>query len=435
MTAGDLRSTGVGENPDVRENCYSFMRDIRGTAAYWQSARIQLFAMLRTLGPPTFFITFSADDHHWKDLMVVLASCSGRNISNEQVDELSDEERRTLMTSNPVVTARHFQHRFQSLVKEIIKGSGRPIGEVTDFLWGVEFQLRGSPHIHSLWWIKDAPNLDTVEGRTAAPDFIDRYISARIPEEGSSEDSLQSVVLRVQKHSHTSTCIKKDKRKKSKECRFDFPQPLSSTTRLKNNEDVGNKSRFYILRRTDGEENVNPYNAPLLLAWQANMDIQLIGSVYGTASYICSYMCKGESEEVKKAISDSLQSLAPNASLRKRLSKLGNTMLSHRQLSGQEAAYRLCHLPLKDSSRKVVFVDTVPSEKRTRILKNRSELLELDDMDTNLFGPPEGGPILFLLSPEVSGTSGTMSRYIYIYIYVNNMVDAKSVRNLSAIFW
>ena len=54
------------------------------------------------------------------------------------------------------------------------------------------------------------------------------------------------------------------------------------------------------------------------------------------------------------------------------------------------------------------------------------------------FGPPEGGPILFLLSPEVSGTSGTMSIYLYIYIYiytyVNNMADAKSVRNLSAIF-
>ena len=45
-----------------------------------------------------------------------------------------------------------------------------------------------------------------------------------------------------------------------------------------------------------------------------------------------------------------------------------------------------------------------------------------------------GGPILFLLSPEVSGTSGTMSIYIYIYIYVNNMADAKSVQNLSAIF-
>ena len=33
-----------------------------------------------------------------------------------------------------------------------------------------------------------------------------------------------------------------------------------------------------------------------------------------------------------------------------------------------------------------------------------------------LFGWLEGGPILFLLSPEVSGTSGTMSIYIYIYM-------------------
>ena len=30
------------------------------------------------------------------------------------------------------------------------------------------------------------------------------------------------------------------------------------------------------------------------------------------------------------------------------------------------------------------------------------------------FGPPEGAPILFLLSPEVSRTSGTMSIYIYM---------------------
>ena len=33
-----------------------------------------------------------------------------------------------------------------------------------------------------------------------------------------------------------------------------------------------------------------------------------------------------------------------------------------------------------------------------------------------VFGPPKAAPILFLLSPEVSGTSGTMSIYIYIYV-------------------
>ena len=39
---------------------------------------------------------------------------------------------------------------------------------------------------------------------------------------------------------------------------------------------------------------------------------------------------------------------------------------------------------------------------------------EVNKQENDIFGPPEGGPILFLLSPEVSGTSGTMSIYIYV---------------------
>ena len=37
------------DNPELRENCYSFMKNIRGTQAYWNSVKIHLFAMLRTL--------------------------------------------------------------------------------------------------------------------------------------------------------------------------------------------------------------------------------------------------------------------------------------------------------------------------------------------------------------------------------------------------
>ena len=90
---------------------------------------------------------------------------------------------------------------------------------------------------------------------------------------------------------------------------------------------------------------------------------------------------------MKKAIREALNNLPANASIHKKLSKVGNTMLSHRELSAQEAAYRLCHLPLKDSTRKVVFVNTVRPEKRTRLLKSRAELLELGDEDTAIFQP------------------------------------------------
>ena len=97
------------------------------------------------------------------------------------------------------------------------------------------------------------------------------------------------------------------------------------------------------------------------------MYIQLSGSLYGTAAYVCSYMCKSVSEEVRKAIRDAMESLPPRATARKRLSKVGNTMLTHHELSAQEAAYGLCHLLLKENSRNV-FVNTTKPEKRTYLL-------------------------------------------------------------------
>ena len=52
------------------------------------------------------------------------------------------------------------------------------------------------------------------------------------------------------------------------------------------------------------------------------------------------------------------------------------------------------------------------------VVEGYNQLNKVDFAHAFVFGPPEGGPILFLLSPEVSGMSRTMSIYIYIYIYI-----------------
>nr|XP_034320143.1 uncharacterized protein LOC117687529 [Crassostrea gigas] len=44
-----------------------FMQPIRGTPAYWSAAQKDLFAMLRQLGIPTWFCSFSAAEHRWND--------------------------------------------------------------------------------------------------------------------------------------------------------------------------------------------------------------------------------------------------------------------------------------------------------------------------------------------------------------------------------
>ena len=71
--------------------------------------------MFRTLGPPAFFIMPTAHDMNWADLLYVLAKQAGMDITVEDVDNLSSEQKRELLCSDPITTARHFSQRFQSL--------------------------------------------------------------------------------------------------------------------------------------------------------------------------------------------------------------------------------------------------------------------------------------------------------------------------------
>ena len=361
LTAGDLRD--MSNNPELSDSCYGFMHNMRGTIAYWQRAKHDLLAMFRTLGPPAFFITLTADDMNWLDLLYVLAKRAGMDITVEDVDNLSSEQKRELLCSDPVTTARHFSQRFQKFIG-FLKGSSKPIGEVVDYFWRVEFQLRGSPHVHSLWWVKDAPDLQTVEGLRAVPGFIDNYITTKIPSEGE-DDELRSLVMRLQRHKHTHTCQKNGRQR----CRFDYPKQPSPETRLKTNADGGNKARFYIIKREPGAEMVNPYNQHLLHAWRANMDIQVVGSVYGAALYVTHYICKDESQVLKQAIAEQLANLQQDATVKQCLRKIGNTLLSHYQLSQQEAAFLVTGLHLKGSSRATVFVSALPKCQRTRLVR------------------------------------------------------------------
>ena len=313
----------------------------------------------------------TADDMNWPDLLFVLATLAGMEVTEESVCDLTAEQKHQLLLSDPVTTARHFSQRFQKILG-FMKGPSKPIGEIVDYFWCIEFQLRGSPHVHSLFWVKNAPDLQTVEGLRDVPSFIDQYITTRIPQEGE-DDELRELVLRLQKHKHTHTC----KKNSGIGCRFDYPKQPSPVTHLKPHADGGNKARFYIIKREESAEMVNPYNP--------NMDIQVVGSVYGAAMYVTHYICKDESQVLKQAIAEQLANLPANATARDRLRKIGNTLLSHRQLSQQEAAFLLAGLHLKGSSRATVFIPAIPKRRRTRLVRPSHQLRELDDGDTNVF--------------------------------------------------
>ena len=90
----------------------------------------------------------------------------------------------------------------------------------------------------------------------------------------------------------------------------------------------------------------------------------------------------------ERAMSELLKKVAEenqDEDLKSKLRKVGSAFLNNREVSAQEAAYRLLSLPLKKASRKVVFVNKAPKDKRISMLKPQIQLQEMDDDDENIF--------------------------------------------------
>jgi hypothetical protein len=104
-TVGQLRDAAqtTAYHKELGDKCWAFMKNIRGTAAYWQSVRGDLFSMIATCGAPTWFTTFSADDLGWNDLALVLNETP---ISKEDEEEflkgLTREDRQDLLLNDQV---------------------------------------------------------------------------------------------------------------------------------------------------------------------------------------------------------------------------------------------------------------------------------------------------------------------------------------------
>lgn len=74
--------------------------------------------------------------------------------------------------------------------------------------------------------------------------------------------------------------------------------------------------------------------------WTYN--VQLICNAEGAAYYVCSYICKSESDGMKNALSKLIKQLFqdnPRIPKFQRLLKIGLTVLRHRRMNSQEVAY------------------------------------------------------------------------------------------------
>ncbi|XP_071104737.1 uncharacterized protein [Haliotis cracherodii] len=422
---------------------YRFLKPIRGTPPFWQSAQKDLFAMLRQLGVPTWFCSFSSADMRWPEMIETILRAEG---DKRKAYELDWSEKCFVLRKNPVTAARMFDQRFHCFLKEVIMSPAEPIGKIKDYFYRVEFQHRGSPHTHCLFWVENAPKIDK-DTDEAVKSFIDKYVTCEMPSVEIDEE-MYNIVNSVQKHSarHSKSC-----KKNGTTCRFNFPRPPSSETFISrpSGQDINGKNKDepntleqtcesvklmtnidakailkliwqaltndeqtfesvdalftavgisqdmfeiacailstktnVVLKRKPNDVWVNQYNADLLRCWNANMDIQYVVDAYSCVVYIISYISKAEREMGLLLNQAQKEANKDNTDAKSALKKIGAVYLHNREVSAQEAVFRVCNLRLKEGSRKVQFIPTVDPVRMSlplETLKNKQQSGELDE--------------------------------------------------------
>ena len=187
-----LIEQGISENTVWKE-----FKQCRTTPGYWGKAKKEVLAMIQQLGEFTWWTTYSADDWNWVTPIKQVAALEGVSFTDEQIHNMSYQTKVDWINKNPFLVSTYINDVFREFVFGFLMKT-KVLGEITDYVIKVEFQGRGTPHIHLFLWIKDAP-VYGVNSDEEVCEFIDKYISCSIPSI-SEDEELHNLVVRCQTH-------------------------------------------------------------------------------------------------------------------------------------------------------------------------------------------------------------------------------------------
>lgn len=175
-----------------------------------------------------------------------------------------------------------------------------------DYWMRFEWQHRGSPHVHGLAWLPNAPDVEQLLSSADTFDavkeeiiqYADKIVStinpAILPDGSNINDAppaktdphicnkayaevtnfsedLSDLVATCQRHTRCSEAYCLRTRNGRQQCRFGYPKPLQPHTTIMIDEEPA-----LLSARNDGM--VNSFNPVQLSAWRANVDMQYIVS-------------------------------------------------------------------------------------------------------------------------------------------------------------
>ncbi|XP_022041880.1 uncharacterized protein LOC110944528 [Helianthus annuus] len=272
---GDLEGQSIGKRMILPS---SFV----GGPRYMYKHYLDALAICRVHGNPQYFITFTCNVK-WPEIQRYMS----------KYPSLRPEDR-------PDSIARVFQIKAKSLIAFL--KTKRPFGEVAADLYTIEFQKRGLPHCHLLFWVTEACKI-----RSAAE--VDNYISAEIPDP-EREPDLYMVVSDLMIHGPCGL-VRPD-------------SPCMSD---------GSCSKKYVV----------PYNQTLSLHFMAHINVEYCGWSL-LIKYLFKYISKGADRiryKVHKAVNapDDTQNAQPY------IDEIQN-FVDGRFICPHEASWRILNFPI-----------------------------------------------------------------------------------------
>ncbi|KAK3923470.1 Ornithine aminotransferase [Frankliniella fusca] len=354
MTVLELKEK-IDESPNVMRQIMFQSSNLKGTKSYWHARANELRDLVEQIGLPTIFLTLSCADGHWNDLYKLM--------TNVDISTLTEKDRRKLVQENPHIVDSFFDERVQSFIKNVLEKKYK----VVDYWYRIEYQNRGSPHIHGIFWFDGAPDVTQLE--TATPeqleeviDYFSTLVDACNPKINADEpnthpcrmtyseiedfeEDLGQLLHKVQRHTkcNENYCYKINKKTRKRECRFKIPKDMQESPTI----DKAENGEFQFTPRRN-DPMLNKFQQFIIQLWRANIDIAPVISKRALINYLAKYISKSEvpSEALNEVFNTIIESLNEEQSAKKVIQKVFMKMCGERDISAQEVCHSLLGLKL-----------------------------------------------------------------------------------------
>ncbi|XP_042146305.1 uncharacterized protein LOC120843399, partial [Ixodes scapularis] len=356
------------------EHDMAFMHGIPNTVQYWTKRKKDLFAMIRQLGKPTAFLTLSASEMHWPDLLQLLQRLRLKPGEIEvPLEQMNSIYRAQLVNDDPVVCAIYFDRLH-----------------------------RGSAHAHILLWLHNAPNeeLSMLMPQTLEIANVLLSIDNGCLKRERTQMPLYAPFMPIDECMVVVPfpTVDNEAQKKKIESllnKYEAMHQALETTNYDSMEQfwehhgVADKAEYIsvlragtpratiMLPRTVQQKWVNYFNPWVASILDSNMDLQIVLDTYACAAYVVEYVNKANRgmSNLNRAVQEIVKEKGDMA-YSQALRHLGVKMLNAIELSAQEAAWCLLNQDMSEASRKVVFVNSAWPEERTRIRKSNAQMAQ-----------------------------------------------------------